>query len=107
MAFDLDLSRHKCDHLAPPMPDHDKNKSKQLKGLELLKAKMPGFYVPTLAEKKKVLQILGISKRFINTFDGIRMNVPVFADVENAKDFDLLEIKNSDTYLPDLPHGFF
>jgi len=78
------------------MPDHDRNKSKQLKGLELLKAEMPGFYVPSLTEKKKVLQILGISKRFINTFDGIRMNVQSFKDVENAKDFDLLEIKNSD-----------
>src|SRR5207302_1936420 len=49
----------------------------------------------------------GISKRFISTFDGIRMNVSTFAEVENAKDFDLLEIKNTDDYLPDLPHGFF
>ncbi|MCU1284777.1 MAG: hypothetical protein JWO13_1127 [Acidobacteriales bacterium] len=89
------------------MPDHVKNKAKQVQGLGLLKKVMPSFYVPSLPEKKRLLQILGISKRFINTFDGIRMNVSSFADVENAKDFDLLEIKNSDAYLPDLPHGFF
>ena len=90
-----------------PTPDHAKNKAKQIKGLELLKTKMPGFYVPTTDEKKKVLQILGISKRFIATFDAIRLNVESFSKVENAKDFDLLEIKNSDAYLPNLPHGFF
>jgi hypothetical protein len=90
------------------MPDHARNRSKELQGLELLQAKLPGFYKPTLAEKKRVLQILGISKRFIATFDAIRLNnVDSFAQVENAKDFDLLEIKNSEAYLPDLPHGFF
>lgn len=89
------------------MPDHDKNKAKQLQGRELLEKDMPGFYVPTKDEKKKVLQILGISKRFIATFDALKLNVTSFAKVENAKDFDLLEIKNSGKYLPNLPHGFF
>lgn len=89
------------------MPDHKANKAKQLQGLQLLKKEMPGFYVPTKDEKKKLLQIMGISKRFINTFDAVRLNVLTFTMVENAKDFDLLEIKNSDKYLPTLPQGFF
>lgn len=73
----------------------------------MLKKEMPGFYVPTKDEKKKLLQIMGISKGFINTFDAIRLGVPSFAEVESAKDFDLLEIKNSEKYLPHLPRGFF
>lgn len=89
------------------MPDHKANKGKQLQGFELLKREMPGFYVPSKDEKKKLLQIMGISKRFINTFDAIRLNVPSFAKVENATDFDLLEMKNSAKYLPNLPQGFF
>lgn len=89
------------------MPDHKANKTKQLQGLELLKREMPGFYVPDKDEKKKLLQIMGISSRFISTFDAIRLHVKSFAQVETAKDFDMLELKNTDDYLPALPHGFF
>lgn len=89
------------------MPDHKKNKAKQLKGLELLSKEMPGFYLPSREEKKRVLEILGISSRFINTFDALRLRTSSFSKVDNAKDFDLLEIKNSGKHLPNLPHGFF
>jgi hypothetical protein len=89
------------------VPDHKENASKQLKGLALLREKMPGFYVPSLVEKKKLLKLMGISARFISTFDGIRLNVDSFAKVESTKDFDLIEIKNTAECLPALPHGFF
>lgn len=68
---------------------------------------MPGFYVPSLVEKKTLLKLMGISSRFISTFDAIRLNVSSFANVESTKDFDLIEIKNTDECLPSLPHGFF
>src|SRR6266404_5633125 len=89
------------------MPDHDANYEREKRGFELLRRDLPGFYAPTSAEKKKILELLGISKRFQQTFDAIRLTVPSFADVQNAKDFDLLELKVTDERLPDLPHGFF
>jgi hypothetical protein len=89
------------------MPDHKANADRQKRGFDLLRKKLKGFYVPTTEEKKKLLEILGISRRFLQTFDAIRLNVPTFAEVKNAKDFDLLELKNTDEHLPDLPHGFF
>ncbi|MBI2683202.1 MAG: hypothetical protein HYX26_08325 [Acidobacteriales bacterium] len=89
------------------MPDHKANADRQNRGAELLQTQLPGFYLPSKSEKKKLLEILGISKRFQQTFDAIRLNVPTFADVRNAKDFDLLEIKTTDKHLPNLPQGFF
>jgi hypothetical protein len=89
------------------MPDHKENYKRQGKGLAFLKSEMPGFYCPTKQEKKEILQMLGISKRFQQTFDAIRMKVPTFADIKSAKDFDLVEIKATDKHLPNLPQGFF
>ena len=89
------------------MPDHAANRNRQDKGLQLLKEQMPGFYVPDKVERQQLLELLGISKRFQQTFDGIRLHVPIMADIKSAKDFDLLEIKSTDKCLPSLPEGFF
>lgn len=89
------------------MPNHEANYDRQDRGFDLLRKELPGFYAPTAAEKKKILEILGISQRFKATFDAIRLNVPTFRDVRNARDFDLLELKVTDKYLPSLPEGFF
>src|SRR5579863_5470745 len=89
------------------MPDHKSNYDKQDKGLSFLKDNLEGFYVPSMIEKKQLLEILGISKRFKQTFDAIRLNVGSFSKVKNAKDFDLLEIKTTGKFLPSLPQGFF
>jgi hypothetical protein len=89
------------------MPDHNANADRQKRGFDLLREQLPGFYVPTAVEKKRLLEILGISQRFLQTFDAIRLTVNSFADVRNAQDFDLLELKNTDKYLPNLPEGFF
>jgi hypothetical protein len=89
------------------MPDHVANRRREKRGFEFLKAAIPGFYVPTSGEKDKLLEILGISPRFKQTFDAIRLHVGRFADVQSAKDFDIIEIKNTDAYLPRLPQGFF
>jgi hypothetical protein len=89
------------------MPNHEANYDRQDRGFEMLKKELPGFYAPTPAEKKKILEILGISQRFKATFDAIRLKVASFADVQNARDFDLLELKVTDKCLPNLPQGFF
>ena len=89
------------------MPNHEANYDRQDRGFALLRKELPGFYAPTAAEKKKILEILGISQRFKATFDAIRLNVPTFTEVQNARDFDLLELKVTDKFLPNLPEGFF
>jgi hypothetical protein len=89
------------------MPDHDANYKRQDSSLEYLRRALDGFYVPTPAEKLEVLKLLGVSKGFKQTFDALKLHVPAFANVLSAKDFDLLEIKATDKYLPELPSGFF
>lgn len=89
------------------MPDHAANRRREKRGLEFLAEAIPGFYVPTSAEKDKLLELLGISRSFKQTFDAIRLAVRKFSDVQSAKDFDLIEIKTTDKYLPNLPEGFF
>jgi len=89
------------------MPDHVANQGRQKAGLELLKASMPGFYVPVGKEKEQLLELLGVSKAFKQTFDAIRLHVGAFSQIRSAKDFDLIEIKNTDKHLSDLQHGLF
>lgn len=89
------------------MADHGANKTTQTAAVALLREQMQGFYVPTKLEKKKLLDLMGVSHRFAQTFDGIRMNVESFAKIESAKDFDLLELKATNKCLPSMPQGFF
>jgi len=89
------------------MPDHKANYRKEKRGFQLLREQLVGFYVPTSNEKKRLLEILGVSRRFKGTFDAIRLRVGGFEAVKNACDFDLLELKVTDKYLPNLPEGFF
>ena len=89
------------------MPDHVANRKREKRGFDLLAKRIPGFYRPTSSEKDHLLRLLGISPRFKQTFDAIRLTVPSYADVKSAQDFDLIEVKTTDECLPDLPHGFF
>jgi len=89
------------------MPDHAANTVSQSAALAVLSEQLPGFYVATKTEKKKLLELMGISKRFAQTFDGIRMHVATFSDIQSAKDFDLLELKATNKCLPSMPQGFF
>jgi hypothetical protein len=89
------------------MPDHVANRKREKRGFDYLAKEIRGFYVPTSGEKDKLLELLGISRNFKQTFDAIRLAVPKFADIKSAKDFDLIELKVTDECLPDLPHGFF
>jgi hypothetical protein len=89
------------------MPDHKANADRQKRGAALLSEQMPGFYLPSKEDKKRLLEILGISSRFQQTFDAVRLNVASFSDVQNANDFDLLELKTTGKCLPSLPQGFF
>lgn len=89
------------------MPDHAASTALQRAALALLSEQLPGFYTPTKLEKKKLLELMGISKRFAQTFDAIKMHVASFAEIQSAKDFDLLELKATNKHLPSMPQGFF
>jgi hypothetical protein len=89
------------------MPDHKANADRQERGAALLAEQMQGFYLPSKTDKKRLLEILGISDRFLQTFDAVRLNVSSVDEVRNAQDFDLLEIKTTGKCLPSLPQGFF
>src|SRR5436305_2419718 len=89
------------------MPLHATNTVSQSAALAVLNEQLPGFYVPTKTEKRKLLELMGISKRFAQTFDGILLHVASFAEIQSAKDFDLLEMKATNKCLPNMPQGFF
>jgi len=89
------------------MVDHEKNRKTEKDSLQYLAEAMPGFYVPTIDEKKQLLSLLGVSHRFTKAFNGILMHVSKFSAVSKAADFDLIETKTTEEYLPNLPKGFF
>ena len=89
------------------MPDHAANRRSEKRGLQFLASAIPGFYIPSSAEKDRLLELLGVSRSFKQAFDAIRLTVPKFAEVLSARDFDLIEIKTTDKFLPNLPEGFF
>jgi len=89
------------------MVDHTKNRETERFALEHLSRALPGFYRPSIDEKKQLLGILGVSSRFAKAFDCIQMRVAAFDDIRNAKDFDLIEAKGTKKYLPNLPLGIF
>jgi hypothetical protein len=96
--------------VGPAMPDHEANYGREKRGCELLRDEvggLKGFYLPTRAEKLKIIEVLGISKGFAATFDALRLNVGSFEEIRSARDFDLLEMKVTDKYLPNFPAGFF
>lgn len=89
------------------MADHNANYGRQDRGIELLRKELKGFHIPNPQEKVFLLDLLGVSKSFKQTFDAVRLKVPTIADVKSAHDFDLLELKTTDKCLPNLPQGFF
>ena len=53
---------------------------------ELLGQQIDGFYGPDLAEKHQVLSWLGISRKFIRSFDALRLEVGQFKDISSPSD---------------------
>ena len=75
-----------------------------------LRERIPGFYVPSLKERKQVLTWLGMSSKFVRSFDALQLNVENFEDASGLADFSLIEIKVTEKELPRLnddPHGVF
>ena len=84
-----------------------KNYKTERKGFDILEEKLPNFYVPSLEEKKFILDLLGIDHRYSRTFDGILLKVDSVDKIKNFKDFTMIEVKTTKQVLDDFPSKFF
>ena len=84
------------------------NLETERKGIDLLDYEIPNFLKPVKEQKIKILELMGINrKRFIRTFDGLLLHVKKFEDIKTHKDFDFVEVKNTNKKLDNFPSGFF
>ena len=95
-----------------PLEIVESNMASQLEeqAFALLRSRIPRFYVPNLKERKQVLTWLGMSSKFVRSFDALQLNVEKFDDASGLADFSLIEIKVTEKELPRLnedPTGFF
>ena len=88
-------------------PDHEKNYDTEDAGLVYLAAHEKGIYVPTKDERQDILKLFGISKKFGQTFDCVRLRVKKFKDVKSTADLELIEVKVTQKNLTKFPAGFF
>lgn len=69
------------------------------------------FLLPTLDSRKRVVEVVGIDKRYSRTFDMFMLpgqtNHQAEAVIEDGADITLIELKTTQKYLPELPTGFF
>jgi hypothetical protein len=63
--------------------------------------------LPALEERRNLLKLIGVSSKFIRTFDAVKLRVPTIGKVKNGKDFELIEVKVTHACLPQFPAGFF
>ena len=70
------------------------------------------FYLPNSEQKREILESFGLdSKKYIRSFDLIRMISPLEIGVKMSSDdlasSELIELKSTKKYLPENPRGFF
>lgn len=88
------------------------NKTERL-GIAYLRGNYPGFYRIDLDTKKRLLDLLEIERRYLQSFDMIY--IPESKEVEMSEDtihtyiedVIFVELKTTKKYLPDNPKGFF
>lgn len=89
------------------------NNITEKQGIRYLLDNYVGFYQIDLDTKKKLLDLLGLDRRFVRSFDLIYI-----AELNNVKlnkntlhtyieDIIFIELKTTKKYLPDNPKGFF
>jgi len=88
-------------------PDNAKNLETEDSGLAYLQVHEKGIFIPNLEERRELLRIIGVSAKFIRTFDAIKLKVPSLDKVKNGADFELIEVKVTYKALPKFPSGFF
>lgn len=92
-----------------PRERNIKNLKTEKEGIQILKEKIPNFYVPTSEERKALYQQLGINySKYSRSVDGFILNVPNFKDVKSDNDLLLVEIKTTKAKnAQNLPYGAF
>lgn len=89
-------------------PHNEENLLTENEGLALITGLDKTVVVPTKGQKAHLLQLMGVSSRFIRTFDAIRLKgVKSFQDIRNATHFELIEVKVTQKDLKDFPRKFF
>ena len=89
------------------MPNHEQNLETETDGLAFIVQHEKGIFVPDKDQRLWLLDIMGVSKKFVRTFDAIRLKVASFEKIKNARDFELIEVKVTGKKLPKFPEGFF
>lgn len=88
-------------------PDHEQNLETEHEGVAFIRSKEKSIYVPDKDQRLWLLDIMGVSKKFVRTFDAIKLKVSSFEKIRNARDFELIEVKVTAKHLPKFPQGFF
>lgn len=85
------------------------NLKTEKEGIQILRQKVPNFYVPSSEERKKVYQVLGIDyRKYSRSIDGLILQVDSINDVKTEDDVTLVEIKTTKAKnATELPFGVF
>jgi len=88
-----------------------KNNRTERDALDLMLHSDPLLHEPDSAGRKALLEHLGIDGRFSRAFDMVRLKRAVTGDeklvLQEGEEFELVEIKSTKKFLPDLPSKFF
>jgi hypothetical protein len=87
------------------------NNQTEKRAIDFLMQKDPSFLLPTKEGRKRLLEILGLSKKYARAFDLFKLPGHVNSEhevtPEHAKLITLVELKTTEKYLPANPKGFF
>ena len=87
------------------------NNKTEKQALDFLVNANPQFLTPTKEGRKKILEVLGIDKKYARAFDVFMLpghtNNEHEILVSDAKNITLVELKTTMKFLPNNPKGFF
>lgn len=85
------------------------NLKTEKEGIQILKEKIPEFYVPNKEERKQIYEVLDIDyRKYSRSVDGLILHVPSISDVKSQYDVTLVEIKTTKAKnAKELPYGAF
>lgn len=88
-----------------------KNNRTERQGITFLQQTSKKFILPTLANRKQILDLLELDRRYLRAFDliivkGHDNTEPEFV-IDDISKIELVELKTTQKELPNLPYGFF
>jgi hypothetical protein len=87
------------------------NNRTEKRAIDFLMKEDSSFLLPTKEGRKRILEILGLNKKYARAFDLFKLpghtNSEQEVTPEHAKLITLVELKTTEKYLPANPKGFF